>query len=328
MRSFFFLLLSCTTFHANPFQIPFEEKKELTEADWIQMQNELKKINIFDLVEAAYPKEISSKTTWFSKPDIKKKSDFIGRIRRGVNQVMIDPAKNKLPQKKLIQINQGGDCCIVSFASYNGTYAEKLETIPKDLEKTGFQGYFLSMTGGFPNPTGKEIQYSGVPYCFKIFALLEAQKLGFDKVLWIDAAIQPLNNPKPLFDQIEKTGCFFNFRKNGKRYLLPQTREILLQETGIDMYTTPSVRAQIVGLDLKAPHVKQFIEEYYALVKLGTPFMSCFPEEHVFGALAAKQPKKFQEHPLKNLVKLEEKLHGKDASWAQNQNYFFLLKKH
>ena len=72
---------------------------------------------------------------------------------------------------------------IVSFASYDKNYYTLLKSIPAALEKCGFNGYFLYRMGGFPNPTGIEIQYIGVPYAFKIFMMVEAQKMGFDQVL-------------------------------------------------------------------------------------------------------------------------------------------------
>ncbi len=228
----------------------------------------------------------------------------------------------------MIKINQGGDCCIVSFASYDGVYVDQLISNLNELKKTGWDGHYLLMSGGFPNPTGKELCYAGVPYCFKIFALLEVKKLGFHKALWIDAAMQPIQSPKPLFDRIEHTGSFFQVRKNAKRYLLPYTHDILLKETGIDMYETKSVRARIIGLDFRAPQVTELVDEYYHMVKLGTPFMSCFPEEYVLGALVAKHPDKFPPVSLKKLVKNERKLHGKSTKWVEKNQFFFLLKDH
>ena len=326
--SFFIFLTTISFLFSNPFHIDFEDKENLNTSDWIEVQKKLRKIDIAPTLEQIYPTSQKNKRTWFTKPELKQFSDFLGRMSRGTKQTLIDESCKKVPIKQLLQINQGGDSCVVSFASYDGTYADQINTITKHLETTGFNGHFLLMTGGFPNPTGKEIQYAGVPYCFKIFALLEAKKLGFQKVLWIDSALQPLHNLKPIFDQIEKNGSFFQLRKNATRYLLPYTRDVILKETSIDMYHTKSVRARIIGLNFQSPQVQELVEEYYRLVKLGTPFMSCFPEEHVLGALVAKHPEKFPANTLNNLVKNEKKLHGKTIQWVQDNNYFFLLRGH
>jgi hypothetical protein len=94
------------------------------------------------------------------------------------------------------------------------------------------------------------------------------------------------------------------------------------------MYQTKSVRARIIGLDFNAPHIQEFIQEYYRMVRLGTPFMSCFPEEHVLGALIAKNPKLFPPTSIEKLVRSETKPHGKSPKWLQENGYFFLLKRH
>ncbi len=321
------LLLLTVSLSANPFFIDLSLKEDPTPADWEQVQNKLRAIDIAPTLHQIYPNS-ASKKFWFQKPELKEEADFLGRISRGLKQTLISSSQGKVPVKQLTQINEGGDCCIVVFASYDGVYADQLKTMIPALEATGFNGHVLLMTGGFPNPTGEEIQYAGVPYSFKIFALLEAKKLGFGKALWLDAALYPLKNPEPIFDQIAKNGSFFECRKNGTRYLLPTTQQVLLKETGIDMYNTKSVRARVIGLNFNAPQIQDLISEYYRLVRLGTPFISCFPEEHVLGALVAKTPELFPSSSLENLVKSERKLHGKSLQNLQENGYFFLLKKH
>jgi hypothetical protein len=323
----FLLFLATVSLVTNPFFIEFSSQEELTPANWEQVQNTLRSIDIAPTLHQIYPSSIPKKF-WFQKSQIKKEADFLGRISRGLKQTLISTSEGKIPSKQLIQINKGGDCCIVSFASYDGVYTEHLQTLVKDLEGTGFHGHVLLMKGGFPNPTGEEIQYAGIPYCFKIFALLEAKKLGFSKALWIDAALKPLQSPEPIFDKVATTGSFFEFHKNGQRYLLPYTHQVLLQETGIDMYNTLSVRARVIGLNFEAPHIQEFLKEYYRLVRLGTPFLSCFPEEHVLGAILAQSPNLFPPSTFKNLVQDERKLKGKSPEQARKNGSFFLLRKH
>lgn len=321
-----FIIISATCF-ANPFFIDLPVKDHLEDTDYIELQTKLRSLDTASLLDKLYPKDNSF--TWFwQKPSLQKKSDFLGRISRGSRQTLIDPSQDKRPIKKLIKINEGGDHCIVSFASYDGIYPDLLDSIPEALTKTGFNGHFLLLKGGFPNPTGKEIKYCAVPYSFKIFALLEAKKLGFYRVLWLDTALLPLKDLTPIFEEIEKTGCFFHPRKNAKRYLLPQTRDLLLKETGVDMYTSTCIRARIIGLDLQTSKVDSLIQDYYHMVELGTPFLSCFPEEFVLGALIQKSKENWPFQPFKNLVMNERKLHEKDSTWAEQEGFFFLLRHH
>ncbi|MES2199746.1 MAG: hypothetical protein V4489_06225 [Chlamydiota bacterium] len=319
------LLFISTVCSANPFLIDTPPKEKLENADFIEIQNKLRALDTQVLLDSLYPTDTAF--TWFwQKPTLQKKSDFAGRISQGARQTLIDLSNNKKPIKNLIKINDGGDCCIVSFASYDGIYPRLLESMPEALTKTGFNGHFLLLMGGFPNPTGNEMQYCAVPYSFKIFALLEAKKLGFHKVLWLDTALLPLKNPKPLFDWIEKTGCFFHPRKNAKRYLLPQTRDTLLKETGVDMYTTTCIRARIIGLNLKTQKVQSLIQDYYHMVELGTPFLSCFPEEFVLGALLGKSKENWPFQPFNWLVMNERKVGL--ANISEQEDFFFLLRQH
>jgi len=320
-KIFFFLLPAVCV--ANPLFIDIPPKKEFEEEDFVALQNTLRTVDIRPAIDAIYPKDIPFSWPWQKSP-VRKKSDFEGRISRGVRQTVIDLPNGKKPIKQLIKINKGGDRCIVSFASYDGVYPDRIQSIPEALTKTGFDGYFLMMIGGFPNPTGEEASYASVPYSFKIFALLEAQKRGFDKALWIDSSFLPLKNPDPLFQRIEKTGSFFQKKKNGSRYLLSATRNILLEKTGIDMYKTDCIRARVIGLDFRTDSVKTLIREYYELVKLGTPFFSCFPEEFVLGALVAKHPEDFSPELFPDLVQQETK----QKRPSVHKESFFLMRKH
>lgn len=263
----------------NPFFVTdFTPKENLTNQDYISIQNKLKTITISSYIEKIYPTKTENLTT---------KEDFETRSSKGLKQILIDPDRNLFPVKKLEKIGNGSDMCIVSFCSYNRDYHSFLKSLPEALQKTGFNGYFLYRMGGYPTPTGKEIQYMGVPYVFKVFMMLEAYKLGFNKVLWIDTAVVPLNDPTPIFSILEETGAYFYGSQDDgyARYILPKTRELLKKLTGTDVIEQPHVYAPIIGLKMNSPKIKNLIKSYYQMVSLGTPFVSCAPEEFVFTAL-------------------------------------------
>ena len=140
--------------------------------------------------------------------------DFKNRVSRGITQKLIDTSSNLLPTKNLYKIGNGGDgrncfvCCTPFMHKINNDENNSRfiasQQILKSLESVGFNGYFYLFNGGFPNPTGTEMKYAGVPYCFKIFMMLEAQKKGFDKVIWIDSGCYALNNPQQLFNNLSK----------------------------------------------------------------------------------------------------------------------------
>ena len=112
------------------------------------------------------------------------------------------------------------------------------------------------------------------------------------------------------------------------KYILPKTKELIFNETGVDVLKTQYVSAQVIGFDLTSPYAQEFISEYYRLVEMGYPFLSCFPEEYVFSAIVGKDLKKWTPQPFKELSFPEEKLKGKDVSWVKKKGYFFLQLSH
>ncbi len=322
MRPLLFLILFLLSLHSHassPFSIPFKSTDPLTKEDYIKVQNQLREIDIRPLLETLHPQ--NSNYALFE--------DFLGRCSRGIRQMLINVDKKLLPVHRLIKIGKGSEMCIVSCVPYQAHYPELVKTIPEALEASGFNGYFLYQIGGFPNPTGIEIQYAGVPYSFKIFMMLEAGKLGFDKVLWIDSAAIPLNNPTPLFDWIEKNGaliCQMKANPSLKKYILPSTREELKQLTGTDVIEAPYVCTILFGLNIRSKESAKLIESYYEYVALGTPFLSCFPEEFVLTAILNQSDYKgWKPHPFTKLLKGAEKntasLDGDEE--AKKTGYFF-----
>lgn len=328
MRHLFFSFLLPLTLFANPFKIDFPVKESLSQEDLQEVQSKLQKIDIGPLLDNFYPKNPPQKHLWQWGSPLATKEDFYNRISKSLHQTLIDVPQGKIPSEHLIKINQGGDRCIVCYVTFNGMYASLVQALAKHLEKVGFNGYLFYKIGGFPNPTGKEIQYCGVPYSFKIFSLLEAQKKGFQKVLWIDASFLPLKDPAPLFEWLEKHGCFLKTHAPFSKFILPKTRAFIKDLSGVDVLKTQYVSAQIIGFDLTSPLAQEFISEYYKLVEIGIPFLSCFPEEYVFSSIIGKEPRKWISQPFKELSFAEIKLGKKDSKWAQEKGYFFLQTLH
>lgn len=265
----------------NPFLIDFPKQKEISLEEYVYIQEKLREIDIIPLLQKLYPKN-------------KKYLEFNGfkyRCSVGINQKLINLEKNQIPVQKLEKIGTGGRYCIVSCAPYDDNRNILLEGLIQQLHKTGFNGYIYYRIGGYPNPTGKEIKYCGVPYALKIFMMMEANNLGFNKVLWLDSALFPLKDPSMFFKHIEKTGAVFHSfpnPKDTKEYIFPKTRKLLQALTGKDPCKSPYICAGIFGINFKKKKCKRFLKEYSHLVKLGRPFLSCFPEEFVFTCLLDK----------------------------------------
>jgi hypothetical protein len=271
----------------NPFLIEVDEKEEYTNEDFVLIQKQLREKNLDEFIDKLYPKDRE-----FHIP-----FELIShRVKKGIMTTLIDIPSNKLPSKNLYKIGNGGDknncivCCSTSLSSERTCMTTNIK---ESLEKVGFNGYFYLFTGGFPNPTNTELKYAGVPYCFKIFMMLEAKKLGFNKVIWIDAACYAVNNPEPLFDLLDENDVVFRsfpsyMFDSFNDTVFPKTIELLNKLTNKDIRNDRKINTIVFGLKMNSDKIKKFIEEYYEMVKIGLPFLSYFPEEVVFGSILNK----------------------------------------
>ncbi len=308
--------LLAALFLANPFAIDFPPKKDLTHDDYVEVQKQLRSKEVSELLSSLYV------------PGLSSYSDFLARVTKGFNQILIDPAKGQYPIQKLEKIGRGGGNCIVCCIPYNEPYPAHLDYLITQLEKVGFNGHIYYRIGGFPNPTGAEITYAGVPYCFKIFAMIEAHQLGFSQLMWLDARARPLRDPKPLFRHIEKVGALINWAsvEAQKSYILPNTEKLLKERTGTLVTEVPYVNSIVFGLNMNEPLVRDFITNYYALVGEGTPFLSCFPEEWVFTAIfgqARYQNWRIQPSKILTWVYDKDPNYKKYHKKALEKGYFF-----
>ena len=318
---------------SNPFLIDIPDKDEYTIEEYENIQKQLHSKKIDLITESLY----SSKNRFIDL------SEFKRRISRGLKQQIIDVPNNLLPTKTLYKIGDGGNGrnCLVTCTSFTQNQRENdldntrytaSQKIVKSLEETGFNGYFYLITGGYPNPTGTEMKYAGVPYSFKIFTMLEAEKKGFDKVIWVDAVCVAINNPQPLFDILYEQDTIIrsiNEDNNFEVMALDRTVQLLQEITREDInFDTYYVLSTVFGLNLSSNIIKKFIQEYYEMVKLGWPFFSVFPEEIVFSALFNKPEYKFllvcnndKYIDVKNKLKVSEQT--LNVNDAKNCGYYF-----
>ena len=306
----------------NPFLINIIDKDEYSYYDYLNIEEQLnnKNIKINKIIENLYSNS-------FYKID-----DFKKRITKGINQKLIDTSNNLLPIKKLFKLGNGGDgtkcfVCCTSLECDSRLNASK--QIIKSLENVNYHGHFYLFTGGFPNPTGTEMKYVGVPYCFKIFMMLEAQKLGFNKIIWIDSGCYALNNPDYLFDLLSKNNIIGKaiYENNNFNNMIFKEINKLLNKIIKCTLNNDSIYLEtiIFGLNLDSDIVQNLIKEYYEMVKIGWTFFSIFPEEIVLSSLLNKPEYKELVSTLQNIENYKLQIHETKLSEniaKENQFYF------
>lgn len=318
----FFLFTQPLT--ASPFSIDFPPKEHLDPQDYLLIQEQLRAIDLYPLLHKLYPPNQGFTTI----------EDFYNRSSRGLSQILIDEERGFFPLQNLEKIGNGGDNCFVCCVPFGNNRSFLLDKIINELKTTGFNGYFYYRKGGFPNPTGKEIQYAGVPYCFKIFMMLEASKLGFNKVMWIDAACMPLRDPTPLFEWLDQQGslCYgWHPYPSAWIYILPSTWQLLKGLTGTNVLADRHLTTRIFGLKMDTILAEKLINEYYKFVELGTPFLSCFPEEFVLSSIMGKSDysSQWEYYPYDILRGADEPDDTEEKiQERRDQGYFFYHLRH
>lgn len=94
--------------------------------------------------------------------------------------------------------------CVVNVAT--GPYVPLQSRLVASVRSSGWTGGLLFWTDAWPpgSPSHEE-----VPYGFKIHAIREAGRRGFDSILWLDSPCLVQAPLGPLFDRIESAGHLF-----------------------------------------------------------------------------------------------------------------------
>ena len=308
----------------NPFLIDIEDKPEYSIEEYKDIQKKISEKNIDDILNQYYP----------PANDFYKYEDFRNRCTNGFRQKIISSNEEQLPQKLLYTIGNGGNYnnCIVCCTSFSHDHVKSdsrynaSKNIVKSLEEVGFNGHVYILNGGFPNPTGTEMKYIGVPYCFKIFMMLEAKQKGFNNVIWIDSNCYAINNPQPLFDilDIQHTLLMTNpYSNNYDAMSFRETIHLINTITNTDIHDANYIITVVFGLKLDSEIIMKIIDEYYDMVKLGLPFLSIFPEEIVLSSIFNKPEYRhllYKTYQNERLHIHEDRL---DMDSAKQNGYFF-----
>lgn len=311
----------------NPFIIDFKDKLNCGIEDFVEVQTKLQQKDLNTFLDSLYPVE-NMRT---SLAEMKR------RVNRGLYAKLIDASLTIVPEIQMFQIGNGGtgkDCfvCCTPLSSDRYTYSL---TIKDSLENVGFNGWFMLLNGGFPNPTGNELKFAGVPYSFKIFMMLEARKRGFEQVIWLDACCYAVNNPQRLFLLLKEDDAVFRaFPPNCfapdtcVNIVFPKTVELLSKLVNRDIRNDINVNSIVFGLNFNSHKINEFIDEYYKMVNLGLPFLSGFPEEIVFTSIFNKPDFKYVFKNRPEMYKLyinETYLTKKDA---KDHGYYFVQRSY
>ena len=210
-----------------------------------------------------------------------KKHEFFDRTIMGANQ-------HYVPRSQVYVHGFGSPDdtlrCIVTSVKAGDTEWFSISRMLDALLGVRFSGLFINYRGHYPNPTGVEYRLLGVPYFMKFVLLVDSYiSFGCESTMWIDSSMLPAQTLEPLFHRIEMTGAaFYSQHSDTGSQILPATREffhVLCGTDSVDAWV--HVPATGFGIQLSTLAMFRFIQRVYQFAALGTPFLSCFPEEFV-----------------------------------------------
>lgn len=163
--------------------------------------------------------------------------------------------------------------------------------------------------------------------------MLEAKKIGFNKVIWIDSACIPIKNPVKLFEELDNNKIltsFYYINNDFEAMAFNNTIKLLNYITDTNIVNACYVSTIIFGLNFDDDVINDMVKDYYFMVELGTPFLSIFPEEIVLSALFNKPKYKKVLHNQDD--KIIGVLHTNDDSMninkAKESGYWFFQRNY
>lgn len=133
---------------------------------------------------------------------------------------------------------------IITLATHHGNYVSGLSRLSNSL-RNNFDGDFLAWVHEYALGAPLHIEN---PYAFKVYAFKRAFELGYDNVLWLDCSAFAVKNVQPIFERIEKAGCFF---QEAGHWLGEWSNDRLLKYFSLsrdEAMALPMVMGGIIGL--------------------------------------------------------------------------------
>lgn len=158
--------------------------------------------------------------------------------------------------------------CIINVGC-GGWYPRGTDRLEASLRQVGYQGDLLLYRDRLPPGSPSHAQ---VPYAFKIHAIQEAARLGYDLVLWCDSSMHAIAHPAPLFEKIREVGHLFVGDPN---VVGNWSTDAFLRHWGLtrdEAMLIPMFSAGFTGLDLANPVSRVFLDVWSAASQDGVSF--------------------------------------------------------
>lgn len=235
---------------------------------------------LFFLLQAFSGSLLASSISLQTLEEAQKTINEMRGCPRGKAQIVNEHVK-EVPTLQRVVINTSPTDkkrCIITYATLNNSYGQRLEQLLNRLKHT-YRGHVLYRIGGWPNMEAGCLNHCDVPYAFKACAFQEAYKLGYQKVLWLDALVEPLKDIMPLFKHIRKKTVLYRY--SIYNFGSQVTQEILNDfNLSFDEAKNYShIATGILGFNFESKDAVQVLQEWHAAVLRRKSFYTNFPEQ-------------------------------------------------
>jgi hypothetical protein len=111
------------------------------------------------------------------------------------------------------------------------------------------------------------------PFAFKPFCFMEAKRMGYDSILWVDSSGVVIRRIEPIFQIIEQDG--YVFFKNSSHMLGEWCSDEALRSFGMsreEALKLPEANAAAIGLSMQNKMAIEFLDRWYAKAADGYTF--------------------------------------------------------
>ncbi|MBS0652884.1 MAG: glycosyltransferase family 2 protein [Verrucomicrobia bacterium] len=195
----------------------------------------------------------------------------------------------QVPMEGLIHVNsteEEKENCIILFSTYNRNYPRGLKRQLNCITNSDFKGDVLYKIGGWPDEEGGSLVLSHVPYAFKACFFKQAQRLGYKRVLWMDASIVPIANLNEIFGMIQNKGYLVmgNSPFMVGPFMNPQAAAFF-GLTHSETYQIPSCSAAVFGLDLTQKIGRDLLDHWHRAAQDPDAFFSSRADQNALSLL-------------------------------------------
>lgn len=149
------------------------------------------------------------------------------------------------------------------------TFSVGLARIESALRRDRFSGGYIYWDRGYPAGCPP---HSQSPFAFKPFCFQEARRLGYEQVLWLDAAVEIKQPLEPLFAIIERNGYLMFTESHSVGEYCKDEALAGLGITREESFAMPSCWACVVGLNLADARAAEFLRRWQGLAVDGVTF--------------------------------------------------------